>query len=385
MKFLGLVWSNLGRRKLRTALTILSILVAFLLYGYLVAIREGFSVGVTIAGKDRLIVRHKVSLIQTLPVSYKERIANMPGVDAVVHFTWFGGVYQDPKNFFATMPTEPETLFDLYPEIVVSAEQKQAWQATRNSAIVGRTLMNQYKWKIGDRIPLTAPIWGEPAGQSQWELEIAGIYDTDKQGFDTSTLYFRYDYFDEARTRDKGQIGWYVVRVKDPDQAAEVAAKIDEMFANSPYETKAEPEGVFAASFAKQMGDIGAIVTGILSAVFFTILLVAGNTMAQSVRERTEEIGVLKAIGFTNQSVLFFVILESCLIAALGGFVGLGLAWLIISAGNPVPNLFPVFYVPHKDLLWGALFVVVLGVVAGLSPAIQAMRLRIAEALRRNA
>jgi putative ABC transport system permease protein len=386
MKYVGLVWSNLGRKKLRTILTLLSIAVAFILFGLLSAIKEAFLAGVTLAGADRLIVRHKVSLIQPLPVSYEERIAQVPGVDAVVHATWFGGIYQDdPKNFIGTFPTEPEKFLKIYPEYLLSPEQLKAWLGTRNGAIVGKTTMKRFKWQIGQHVPLKSPIWGEPEGQQNWDFEIVGIYDGAKKGTDTTGFYFRYDYFDEARPRGKGTVGWYGVRIKDPGAAAAIAAKIDEQFANSPAETKSEAEGAFVAGFAKQLGDIGTIMVAVLSAVFFTILLVVGNTMAQAVRERTEELGVLKALGFTNRLVMLLVLLESCLIAVVGGFAGLGLSWLAALGGSPAPTVLPIFYIPGRDMLVGAGIVLALGVVSGAVPAIQASRLRIAEALRRNA
>lgn len=386
MKFLGLVFSNLKRRKLRTTLTLLSILVAFLLFAFLCAIKEAFTAGVTLAGVDRLITRHKVSLIQSLPFSYDQRIAAIPGVAATAHNSWFGGIYQDPKNFFPSIPVEPEKFLAMFPEFVLPAAQKEAWLKTRNGAIVGQTLAQRFKppWKIGDHIPLTCPIWGEPAGQPNWDFEITGIFTGAKKGTDTSGLFFRYDYFDEARPRGKGEIGWITVRVQNPDQAAAVAQKIDDEFANSPYETKSEPEGAFAAGFAQQVGDIGAITVAVLSAVFFTILLVAGNTMSQAVRERTEDLGVLKALGFTNELVLALVLLESCVLAAVGGVAGLGLGWLIVSFGNPAPNMLPNFFLPPRDLLLGLVFILALGLIAGALPALQAMRLRIAVALRRN-
>ena len=385
MKYLALVWSNLKRKKLRTALTILSILVAFLLFGFLCAIKEAFVAGVSMAGADRLVVRHKVSLIQSLPRSYEERIAGMPGVAAVVHQSWFGGIYQEPKNFFPTIPVEPEKFLEMYPEYVLPSEQKEAWLQTRTGAIVGRLTAERFQWKIGDHVPITSPIWGQPANQSHWDFEVVGIYAGAKKNTDTTTMFFRYDYFDEARPRGKGEVGWFMVRVHDPDQAAQIAQKIDAEFANSPYETKAEPEGAFAAGFAKQVGDIGTIMIAVMSAVFFTILLIAGNTMGQAVRERIGELGVLKAVGFSNQLVLILVLLESFFIAAVGGLTGLGLAWLIISTKNPMPNLLPIFYLPPRDLVIGITVVLALGLVAGLFPAIQAMRLRVAEALRRNA
>jgi putative ABC transport system permease protein len=385
VKFLRLVSSNLKRKKLRTALTLLSILVAFLLFGFLCAIKEAFVAGVSLAGADRLVVRHKVSIIQSLPRSYEQRIASMPGVDAVTHQSWFGGIYQDPKNFFATIPVEPEKFFDMFPEYFVAPAQKEAWLKTRTGAIAGRALMDRFKWKVGDHIPITSPIWGQPDNQSHWDFEIVGVYEGTKKNADTSGMFFRYDYFDEARQRGKGQVGWFMVRVHDPKQSATIAKAIDEEFANSPYETKAEPEGAFAAGFAQQVGDIATIVTAVLSAVFFTILLIAGNTMGQAVRERTEEIGVLKALGFTNVLVLVLVLLESCFIALVGGGLGLGLAWLIISTKNPVPNLLPIFYLPPRDVVIGAVIIIAVGLLAGAFPAWQAMRLRVAEALRRNA
>ena len=385
MKSFFLVWSNLKRKKLRTLLTLLSICVAFVLYGLLCTIREAFTAGVTTAGADRLIVRHKVSLIMNLPVNYGPRMERIPGVAAATHWTWFNGVYRnEPKNFFASFPVEPEPFLAISPEFVLPEDQKQAWLRTRTGAIIGPTLVERFGWKIGDRIPLTSPIWPREGDQA-WEFDIVGIYSGAKRGTDTSMFFFRYDYFDEARVEGKGKVGWYMVRVKDVDRVDEVAEAIDAEFANSPQETKAEPEGAFAAGFIAQIGNISAILIAILSAVFFTILLVAGNTMAQAVRERVAELGVLKAIGFSNQRVLALVLTESMLIAALGGLSGLGLAWLFTTRGSPVPTMLPVFYLPVKFLLIGVGIVFALGFVTGILPALQAMRLQIAVALRREA
>ena len=385
MKFLYLVWSNIKRRKLRTSLTVLSIFVAFLLFGLLCTIKEAFTAGIDLAGADRIIVRHKVSLIMTLPVTYGPRMERIPGVTAATHCTWFNGIYQnEPKNFFASIPVEPEPFLAMYPEYLLPDDQRQAWLKTRTGAIAGRVLAERFKWKIGDRVPLTSPIWPRQ-GDGAWEFEIVGIYEGAQKGTDTTGFFFRYDYFDEGRSRGEGLVGWYTVRVKDPDRAAETAQAIDAEFANSPYETKAEPEGAFLQGFAQQIGNIGTILIAILSAVFFTILLVAGNTMAQAVRERTEELGVLKGMGFTNELVLALVLAESCLVAAVGGLAGLGAAWLVAARGSPVPAMLPVFYLPHRDLIIGAVLVFALGVAAGILPALQAMRLQIAVALRRHA
>lgn len=385
MKFFSLVWSNLKRKKLRTWLTILSILVAFVLYGLLCTIKEAFTGGVKLAGADRLIVRHKVSLIMTLPVSYKQRMERIPGVASAVHLTWFNGIYQnEPKNFFASFPTLPEEFLAMYPEYIVSEEHKQAWLKNRTGAIVGKALMDRFKWKIGDTIKLTSPIWPRK-GDAEWPFEIVGVYTGAKKGTDTSGFYFRYDYFDEGRVRGEGLVGWYGVKVTDASRAGEIAKAIDAEFANSPHETKAEGEGAFAQGFAQQVGDIGTILMSILSAVFFIIVLVTLNTMMQSVRERTEEIGVLKSLGFTNERVLVLVLAESCVLAGLGGFMGLLLAWAFTLGGSPVPNMLPVFIFPARDVAIGAAFAVFLGLIAGIIPAIQAMRLQIAVALRRGA
>ncbi len=384
MKYLHLIWSNLKRHKLRTALTIATIFIAFLLFGYLSAIEKAINVGVTLAGQDRLIVRHKVSIIQLLPVSYQNRIARIPGVDAVVHSTWFGGIYQEPKNFFPKIPVEPERFLEMFPEYQLTDEDKQRWESTRTGAIVGEKLARQYDLKIGSRIPIIGNIWMKKGGDARWEFEIVGIYKGMDRNTDTTQMFFRYDYFDESRAGGEGEVGWYTVRVSNPDKAAEVAAAIDKEFANSPAETKSEAEGAFIAGFAKQIGDIGAIMIAIVSAVFFTILLVAGNTMAQTVRERTEEIGVLKALGFSSRSVLFMVLAESCLIAGLGGSLGLGLALALISAGIPSISALPVFYLPLDRLVFGVVMVFLLGLLTGIIPALQAMRLQISVALRKN-
>jgi len=382
VKFLHLIWGNLLRKKLRTALTLLSILVAFVLFGFLCAIKQALVGGVALAGADRLVVRHKVSIIQLLPETYKPRIERIPGVAAVTHQTWFGGIYQDPKNFFMQNPVEPEEFMKMFPEFILPPEQMKAWLETRTGAIVGRKTAERFHWKIGDKVPILSPIWL----RKTWEFDVVGIFDGAKKGTDTTSLFFRYDYFDEARKAQNfgtGQVGWYTIRVKDPAQAADVARLVDEEFANSPAETKTEPEGAFAQGFANQVGNIALIVAGILGAVFFTILLVTGSTMSQAVRERIGELGVLKAIGFTNGQVLSLVLAESCLLTVLGGLLGLGVAWLLTSHGDPTGGMLPLFFLPGRDVLIGGGISIVLGLLTGIFPAQQAMRLQVADALRR--
>jgi putative ABC transport system permease protein len=384
MSYLYLVWSNLKRKKLRSLLTLLSIVVTFVLFGYLSAIKQALTGGIDVAGADRLIVRDKVSIIRFLPESYKARMERIPGVALVVHQTWFGGIYQDSKNFFMQTPVVPEDFLAMFPEFILPPEQKQVWLNTRTGAIVGRKTAERFHWKIGDKIPIRSTIWAQKNDNRVWVFDIVGIFDGRNKNTDTTPLFCRYDYFEEARQPwGKGQVSWYTIRIKDPSQAAEVAKLVDAEFENSSAETKTEPEGAFVQGWVSQIGDIALITASILGAVFFTILLVTGNTMSQSVRERTGELGVLKAIGFTNAQVLALVLLESCLLSLVGGALGLGLAWLATSRGDPTGSMLPLFYFPHRDLLLGLGFSLALGVVTGVFPALQAMRLRVADALRR--
>lgn len=384
MKFAGLVLSNFRRHKLRTALTILSIIAAFILFGYLAAIRKAFEMGASVAGADRLVTRHKVSIIQSLPISYKQQIEQVPGVAAATHASWFGGIYKDPKDsFFAQLPVVPIEFMTMYPEFLLPKNQFDAWSRTRTGAVVGRTTAKKLGWKIGDRIPIQATIWRPKSGNT-WTFDIVGIYDGKFKETDTTQFLFRYDYFDENRLFGQGMIGWYLIRIKDPQHAAEVARTIDDRFANSAYETKTETEKAFVKGFADQMGNIGKILTTILTAVFFTILLVAGNTMAQAVRERVSELGVMKAIGFTDAQVLWFVLAESCMIAIAGGAIGLALAWFFISFGDPTHGALPLFFFPERDLLIGIACVLLLGLASGIVPSVQAMRLNTVDALRRE-
>ncbi len=386
MKYLHLIWSNLKRKKLRTSLTLLSILVAFILFGFLSSIQQALVGGVKMAGADRLVVRHKVSIIQLLPESYKARMERIPGVALATHQTWFGGIYQDPKNFFMQNPVIPDEFLAVHKsEISLPPEQLKAWKETRTGAIVGRKTADRFHWKIGDRVPIQTPIYTRQDGSHTWEFDIVGIYDGLKKGTDTTPLFFRYDYFDEARPAwAKGQVGWYTIQINDPSQAEEIAKRVDAEFENSPAETKTEPEGAFIQGWAKQTGDIVLIVSLILAAVFFTILLVVGNTMAQSVRERVGELGVLKAIGFSNGQMLGLVLAESCTLALLGGAIGLGLASAIMPVlGESLAGILPLFFFPARDVLIGFGIALALGLLAGIIPAVQAMRLRVANALRR--
>ncbi len=385
MKFLPLVWRNLQRRRMRTTFTLLSVFVAFVLYGLLMAIRVAFSAGVTIAGAERLMMIDKVSLINPIPLSYMERIRSTNGVADVSHANWFGGVYQDPKNFFANMAVDPESWLRIYPEFQLPADQKKAWLADRTGAIVGADTARRFGWKVGDRVPLQGTIYRTPNG-GPWEFTIDGIYDSTEKGVDKTQFFFHYAYLNETlgeNSYGRDQIGWYVVQLKDPAESEAIAQKLDAMFANSPNETKTATEKAFVAGFAKQIGDIGSIMIAIAGAVLFTILLVSANTMAQAIRERTNELAILKTLGFSNGRILRLVLVESCVIAIIGGGLGLAVAWVIVAQGDPTGGLLPPFYLTGSDIVSGVAIILTLGIATGIWPAVQASRLRIVDALRK--
>lgn len=384
MRFALLILSNFKRHKTRTILTILSIVVAFVLFAYLAAIRNAFQMGVSVAGADRLIVRNRITLIQPLPQSYEAQIEQIDGVDDATQAAWFGGIYQDPKNQFPQIAVVPDEFLSIYPEYVLPPAQKAAWAKTRTGAIAGRKLAARFGWKVGQKIPIQATYMTAKDGSSLWTFDLVGIYSGATKETDESSFFFRHDFMDENRLRGKGMTGWYYIRIRDPKLAERVVEQIDARFANSPYETKTETEKAFIKGFAEQMGNIGAIVVAILTAVFFTILLVAGNTMAQAVRERTSELGVLKAIGFTDAQVLMMVIAESLLISIVAGAIGLGLGAAAVKAGDPTGGALPIFHFPEPAAILGVLLVLALGLVTGALPAVQAMRLNAVDALRRE-
>jgi putative ABC transport system permease protein len=387
VKFLPLLWSNLLRRKVRTVFTLLSIVVAFMLLGTLLAIRVAFSGGVTVAGVERLMMLDKVSLINTLPISYLARIRSASGVADVTHANWFGGVYQDPKNAFANLAVDPESWLRVHPELVMPSAQEHAWLADRTGALVGVDTARRFGWKIGDRVPLQGTIYRRPDGRP-WELTVDAIYDSAEKNADKTQLFFHYAYLNE--TVPKGaygndEVSWFLIKVADPRQSELVARRLDALFANSSSETKTATEKVFVSSFAAQIGDIGTIMIGIAGAVLFTILLVTGNTMAQAIRERTSELAILKTLGFSETKLFVLVLAESCLMASVGGAAGLGLSWAAITlVGDPTHGMLPPIYLPARDAAWAAGLIAALGVATGLLPAVQARRLKIVDALRKN-
>jgi putative ABC transport system permease protein len=383
MKFLALVLANFRRRKLRTLLTMLSIVVAFVLFAYLAAIKKGFEMGATVAGADRVIVRHRISLIQPLPQSYQAQINQMEGVAVSSQAAWFGGIYREGEMPFPQIAVEPEQFLTIYHEFVLTPEQKAAWLGTRSGAIAGRKLADRYDWKVGQKVVIK-PTFMQSKSGGNWEFDLSGIYDGAHEEVDTTGFFFRHDYLDETRRWGDGQTGWFYIKVADPNNAEAIVKKIDERFANSPAETRTELEKAFIKGFAQQMGNIGMIVTAILTAVFFTILLVAGNTMAQSVRERISELGVLKAIGFTDGKVLGMVLTESLLIALVAGGAGILLGSVAVAGGDPTGGALPVFIFGPAAKITAIVIAVVLGLITGAWPAWQAMRLNAVDALRRE-
>jgi putative ABC transport system permease protein len=383
-RFVPLLWANLRRRRVRTLLTIGSVAIAFLLYGLLEAFRHALLGGVEMAGADRLMTVHKVSFIQPLPRSYLNRIRGIDGVRVAVSMGWFGGYYQDPRNVIVVQVVDHDTILDVYPELVVTSAERQAWLAERTGALVGRGLANANGWKVGDHIPIRSSIYRKAHGGDTWDLVVSGIYDVKNNG-DTSGLFFRYDYFNESLQFGRDRAGWVVMRVRDPVRMNQIARQIDALFANSGTETKTSDERAFMQAFINQFGNIGAIITAIVSAVFFTMLLVTANTMAQAVRERTAELAVMKTLGFTGRQVLGLVLAESLLVTTLGGALGLALATLGSNAARAsLQQYLPMMMMTAGAYISASVLIVLLGLLSGAIPAWQAWRLNIVTALRRS-
>ena len=381
MKFSRLILANLFRKKIRLVLTIGSFAVALFLFAFLAVVRDAFSRGADVAGADRLVIINRTSIINPIPLSYRDKILRIPGVKVITHNNWFGGIYQDEKNFFPQFVIDPENQRQVFPELIVPDDQWAAFLKDRQGAIVGRRTMERFHWKIGDRIPLKSTVFGNDA----WEFNIDGVYHGKRPQDDETQFWFQWDYYEEkVPDRVKGNVGWYVLRLNSPDDAVRVAKAIDAEFANSPYETKTETESAFAAGWVKQFGNIRFLILSIGIVVFFTLLLVTGNTMAISVRERTGELAVLKAIGYSDRSVLFFVLAESLTIALFGGVLGLLLALGAIPVMSvALSGLLPNLILAPSVLVFGLVLALAVGIASGFLPGWGAMRLRIINALRR--
>jgi len=323
-------------------------------------------------------VVNRVSLIQPLLLAYRDLLLRIPGVSQVTFANWFGGVYQDERNFFPQFAVDTQGYRQMFPEFVVDDGEWAAFLGDKEGAIVGGGLAERFKWKMGDRIPVRGTIY-----PGTWEFNIRGIYHGQRVQDDVTQFWFRWDYLDERTLGRKGIVGWYTVRIGNPEEATGIAKAIDERFANSPFETRTDTEKAFAAGFVKQMGNIQLLMMSVGSVVFFTLLLVTGNTMAIAVRERTRELAVLKAIGFSDAFVLVMVIAETMVVAAVGGGAGLGLAKLLTLRGDPTGGLLPFFHLSGEAIVLGFALALAVGLVAGFLPALSAGRLRVADALRR--
>ncbi|MBN5130862.1 ABC transporter permease [Stenotrophomonas maltophilia] len=386
MTYLGLIWTSLFRRKVRTIFTIVSIAAAFLLFGLLDTVRVAFSTGENADGAGRLITTSAMSMQHPLPITLKQRIAALPGVDNVAAANWFGGVYQDPRNQVVTVAVSPEYL-DVYPEIVLDPEQRAEFERTRVGATVGVDLAREHGWKIGDRVPMQSTLFAPRSGERAWPFVISAIHHSKDPAQDSlnNMFLFHWEYFDEMNAIGPDTAHWYAVRVTDPAKADAVARAIDDMTANSDHETKTQTEQAFQAAFVKKMINIGLIVTSIMGAVFFTLVLLTGNAMMQAIRQRTSELAVMKTLGFTNAKLLAMVLGESVLLMLIGGSLGMTLVTVIAPrmAAASRGLMSPEGVGTH---VWmNALpLMLVIGLLVGLLPGFRAMRLNIIDALARR-
>jgi putative ABC transport system permease protein len=388
VKFLPLVWAMLWRSKARTWLTFLSIVVAFVLFGLLDSVTKTFLLGVRLAGDDRIIVTYRQGLTKLLPIAYRSRIEAVDGVLVAQPLMFLPGWYQDPKNQVQTMAIPPDTLL-MDPRVVVAPEHLQAFITQRAAAIVGKDLAQQHGWKVGDRISIRGLQQRKDGGEN-WEFDVVGFYELDKRQtggrhVPTQNMVMSIDYYNEANAFPD-RVVWFTVRVRDPKQADAVARAIDQVFRNSEFETRTQPEAEFQRSFVKQFGNVGKMMTGILAAVFFTLLLVAGNSMMQSFRERLGEIAVLKTLGFGNARVASLIAAESLLLAVLAGAVGLALVDLLIPLLRKYieGQVLAAIDLEAGTVATGLALALAVGAVAALVPVWRSARLTVVEGLAQS-
>lgn len=386
MTNLVLIRKNLFRHKLRASLMIVCILTAFAIFGVLASIEHAVNAGQDVAAADRLVVVNKINFTQPLPIAYFDRVRAIEGVQQATHVNWFAGYYQDPKNSLVVLAVDPTTYMDVYGnELDIPPEARQSFIRERTGALVGDAMAKKWGWKVGDHVPIASSIFTQKNGSRSWDFTIVGIFTGKKPEVDTNFMVFQYDYFNETRALGKDQIGWITLRTASPSLNDRVARTIDQMFANSPYETATDTEKAFSKAFVAQFGNIALIVELVVGAAFVTILMIVGNTLMMSVRERTREIGVLKSLGFSGGRILRLVLGESILVALTGGIAGLGLAVLfILAVRDSVGGLLPKIVLSPEIALLGLALMLGFGIVTGLIPALNAMRLRIAVALGRN-
>ncbi len=382
---------NLLRKPLRTLLTILGVGVALLLFCFLEAVLTAFNAGVNMSNATRLVVQHKESIAFELPISYRSLIAQIEGVTGVAEATWFGGLSQEPnpdgtkrEEFFAQFAANLQSYLPLYPELKVAPDELSALMEDQMGCMLGKKIAERLDKKVGDRLVLRSTIWTQKNGSSIWEFNVRAIYTTDSPTFDQTMMLFPFKRFDEARQFGHGSVGVYLLRIDDPSRSAEISEMIDARFANSPYETRTMTEKAFNLQFVSMLGNFQLLLRSIGSAVVLTMLLVSANTMMMGARERTREMGILKAIGFSDGHIFMLLIGEALALSLLGALAGVGLAWLLTNVlhFNPKPDFFPVFYLPRESVLAAIGVAVLTGFVSGIVPAVTGMRLKATEALR---
>jgi putative ABC transport system permease protein len=386
MNDLMLIRKNLFRKKLRAILMLFSILIAFLIFGVLAGFERAFNAGEDVAAADRLMVVNKINFTQPLPIAYVNRVRAIGGVRQVTHFNWFGGYYQEPKNFLIVMAVEPESYLQVYQDqIEVAADARQAFSRERTGVLVGEAMLKKWGWKLGDRVPIMSNIFTQKNGSRTWDFTIVGTFLPRKPNVDTNFMVLQYEYFNETQNLGRDLIGWMALNTSSPSENDRVAKAIDQMFANSLYETSTDTEKAFNKAFAAQLGNIALIVALVVGAAFATILMIVGNTMVMAVRERTREIGVLKTLGFSGGRIVRLILGEAVLLALLGGLPGIALAALFAAAmETSVGNFVPGFAVTPGIALNAVLLMLGFGLATGLIPAITGMRLKIATALGRS-
>lgn len=383
MRLFRLIFGNALRHKLRTALTILGIGVAVLLFGLVRTFIAAWHAGVEQSAPDRLITTSKINITFTLPLAQKQRIERIPGVQQVGHGTWFGGIYQDPKNFFAQFAYENSDIFRMYPEFIIDSATITAWNAQRNGVIVGTETMARFGWNVGQTVPLKGTIY-----PGDWDFVIVGTYSGRTELTDDSQFIFHWDYIDQRLQQEwperAGQVGWWVIKLEDASQATAVSKAVDTEFDNSADETLTQTEAQFQQSFVAMSGTIILVLQMISGLVIGIILLVAANTMAMTARERMTEYAVLKTLGFTPGHLVGLIGGESILIAALGGVAGLLMMFPIIKGiAVMMRSWFPVFPIETQMLVIASASVIVVGALAAVLPASRAIRISIVDGLRR--
>jgi putative ABC transport system permease protein len=384
MKYIKLVLKSARRSKRRTALTMMSVAIAVFLFASLRAVLDGFDAVAAASSSTRIVTIRSTSMIFNMPTSHAEVIKGTPGVQDITWANWFGGIYKDPNNFFGQFGVDAESYLRMYPEVLLSPEEKRAFLEDRTGCIVGDGLVKRFGWHLGDRIVIQPGI--PYYGTQDYTFTIRGIYKAGSSAVDNQTMLFHWKYLDE-RSVSKGQVGWYVTQIANPDRAAQVAAEIDQKFANSPYETKTDTEKAFSASFAKMLGNLNVLLGSVALAVVITTLFVAGNTMAMSVRERTTEIAVMRTLGFPAATIFALVVGEGLLVAVIGGALGAIIARLTINGEflSMSGGFIPAFGVNNGNVVVGLGLSVLIGILAALIPAAMASRLKIVDALRRVA